>query len=718
MANGDVAVANEEIPTRVMEIPPVETESVGSEPSVDPPAQHHLEVAILGGGFAGVYCARELVKHPAYKCRKGEKAKVGLIAAENHMVFQPMLAEVVGGSLSPRHVVNPIRRLVKDADVYRGEVETIDLDAKTMVVNGGDFVGSITFTFNHLVLALGAVVDLSRIPGMAEHAFLMRNVGDAMKLRAAIINRMEEANLEPDPAVQKRMLTFVVVGGGYSGVETAGQILDLVLEVQKEYEYIRREDIRVALVHSGEHLLPTLTPKLGDYCRDRLMERGVTMLMPHRVKAVTANKVFLSDGAVLSTNMVVCTVGNGPHPVIVDLIQRYGLEGPRGRLQTDEFCQVAGRPGVWAAGDCAGVPMPGKPGEQSPATAQFAMRQGALLAKNLAANAEGKPLTPFTFKGLGELAAIGHRKAVADIMGMQFHGFLAWWMWRTIYLAKLPGIERKVRVMMEWTLELVFPRDINMISPRYTRSLEEIHLEPGDPVFNAGEPAFSFYMVKAGGVEISDRDGHRVKFCGPGEHFGERALLGDGLWRFNGRAVEPTTLMSISGNVFKQLVSGSGSFERMLKRTAETYQTTAEISAMIEKVPEETRSKTVADIMSTNVTSLRTDMTVDAALVIMKSSPHSHYPVVNPEQKVVGFLERNDFYQGLKFADVNGETQLSRFDLEPPNQVEMSCTVQEVTERLIRGGHTKIVVVDAEGKLAGMLTVMDLLGKGSRAVAA
>jgi NADH dehydrogenase len=708
-----------EADTQEIEIPPAHPEGKASEPSADPPAQHHLEVLILGGGFAGVYCARELVKQPAYKVRKGEPSKVGIIASENYMVFQPMLPEVVGGSLSPRHVVNPIRRLCKDADVYRGDVQSIDLEKKTLIVDGGDFVGTIKFSFNKLVLAMGAIVDLSRIPGMAEHAFLLRNVGDAMKLRAAIINRMEEANLEADHESQKRLLTFVVVGGGYSGVETAGQLLDLLLDVQKEFEYIRREDIRVALVHSGQHLLPTLSPKLGDYCRDRLADRGIKMLMPHRVKAVTANKVFLEDGAVLTTNMVICTVGNGPHPVILDIISKFGLPGEKGRLLTDEFCRVKGSKDLWAAGDCAGVPMPeAKPGALSPATAQFAMRQGALLAKNIAAEAEGKPLQAFSFTGLGELAAIGHRKAVADIMGMQFHGFIAWFMWRTIYLAKLPGLERKVRVMMEWSLELVFPRDINMLSPRYTRSLDEIHLEPGDPVFGAGEPAFSFYMVKSGAVEIADTDGHRVKLCGPGDHFGERALLTDQIWRFNAKATEPTTLMSISGNVFRQLVSGSGGFERMLKRTAKTYQTHDEMTALLAKVPEATRHQKVSSIMSTEVISLNDAMTVDEALVIMRSQPHSHYPVVNEENKLVGFLERNDFYHSLKSSDIHGTTTLRHFELEPPTQVTTDCTVQELVERLIRGGHTKLCVVDSDGRLAGMATVMDLLGRGSRSQAA
>jgi len=224
---------------------------------VDQP-EFNLETVVLGGGFAGVYCAKALIK----SLGKKRAAKSAIIADENYMVFQPMLPEVAGAGLAPGHVVNPIRFLCRGINVYRGTVKEIRHDRKSLVLSAGHFSPNLEITYQHLVLALGASIDLSRVPGMPEHAFLMQNVGDAIKLRAAVLARFEEANLQTDPVLKKRMLSFVVVGGGYSGVETAGQLLDLFDSIHKYYLNVSREDFRVCLIHSRDHLLPTLSSSL------------------------------------------------------------------------------------------------------------------------------------------------------------------------------------------------------------------------------------------------------------------------------------------------------------------------------------------------------------------------------------------------------------------------------------------------------------------------
>jgi NADH:ubiquinone reductase (H+-translocating) len=575
------------------------------------PALHlHLDIAILGGGFAGVYAAQQAVK------RLKDTAltkQVGLIAAENHMVFQPMLPEVVGGSLSPRHVVNPIRMLCQGAQVLKGRVCTIDLEKKFLILDGGAFTPNVRVTFDHIIFALGADVDLSRIPGMSEHAYLLRNAGDAMKLRAAIIGRMEEANLLTDAEARRALLSFVVVGGGYSGVETAGQMQDLLRGVCRYYQNIRPEEISVNLIHSGERLLPVLNASLGDYTGRCLRKMGVNVVLNQRVKSVTARHVILNDGRRIGTSLIVCTVGNAPHPLILQLGAAGQLPVEKGHIVVETTGRARGLEKVWAAGDCSSFPL--KTGGNCPETAQFAYRQGQLLGDNIIAQELGHPLESFEFTGLGELAALGHRKAVAQIMGFNFSGLLAWFMWRTIYLGKLPGLDRKLRVVVEWTMELFFPRDINLLTPQYTRTVEEIHLETGDPLFEMGDPAFSLYAVKHGSINLcEDATGEVVRTLTKGEHFGERALLEDRIWRFDARAAEPTTLAAIDAKTFDKMCNAFGDLERLFRKTAAEYPLQSQVEQTVAAMPGQRRSGTVADLMTKDLVTLSSSNTLRDAV--------------------------------------------------------------------------------------------------------
>lgn len=662
----------------------------------------HYDVLILGGGFAGVYCAQRLVKK-----LRGTSKRVGIIASENHMVFQPMLAEVVGGSLSPRHVVNPIRLLCKGADVFRGTVQTVDVETKTVVIDGGLEAGLVSFSFDHLVLAMGADVDLTRMPGMSEHAHLVRNCGDAMKLRATIIGQMEEANLINDPAVRKQVLSFVVVGGGYSGVETAGQMIDLLRSMRGFYESVDPDDMSVTLIHSGERLLPTLSAKLADYTGRQLSKMGVKILFNSRVKAVTARTVILGDGTKVPANHVVCTVGNAPHPVILKMGETGMIPVERGHVQVENTGQVKGTKNLWSAGDCSQFPK--ADGGKCPETAQFAFRQGLLMGDNIAASLMNQPLKPFKFTGQGELASIGHQTAVAEIFGWNFSGFIAWFMWRTIYLMKLPGFDRKLRVMTEWAFDLFFPRDINLLTPKYSSPMEEMHLEPGDPLFQRGEPAFSFYAVKSGRVDITDIDGDIVKSATKGDHFGERALLEDHIWRYDAVAKEPTTLVAIDERTFHKLVGAIGSLGSLFQRTAETYDSPQEIAHVMEKLPQRARNGKVEDIMMTNVASVQEDAHMQDALDIFHKERHSTYPVLNAEGQVKGLLRRSDCYEWLKHNVLEANSTVKDLPVKRALLIGEGTALSVIFETLIRTGASKAVVVNKEQKLLGMLTLYDLL---------
>jgi NADH dehydrogenase len=661
-----------------------------------------FDVVIAGGGFAGVYCAKSLARELGRESAK----RVALVADENFMVFQPMLAEVTGSSISPRHVINPIRRLCRDVTVLRGKIDSIQLDERLITLDAGDYTNNVPIRYRHLAIAIGSVIDLSRVPGMPEHAFLMKNVGDALQLRGTIIDRFEEANLQRDIPTMRRLLTFVVVGGGYSGVETAGQIQDLVEDSVKFYPRLSLENVRVILIHSGPHLLPEISESLGRYCEENLASRGVELVLNGRVNAMTSSRVILADGRTFESHTVVSTVGNAPHPLLVNLCREANIDSVKGRLLTDPCMRVVGREHLWAAGDCAAIPIGNE--KFSPPTAQFAMRQGRLLGRNLALALIDREPEPFTFTGLGELAAIGHRAAVADIMGLRFSGFFAWFLWRTIYLSKLPGIERKLRVMIDWTLDLFFPRDIALLRPRTTKVMQEMHLESGDQVFRQGEPAFSFYIIKSGRIDLFDANG-LVRSLGKGEHLGERALLQDKIWRFTAVAMEPSTLVVLSEEVFGAIASASESIREFFAESAHKYVTREQIESLVATVPEAAKSMRAEQLMTRNVVTMQEEMTVADALKIMTQHPYNSYPLEAGGNGAIGFLTQDAIYEALKRGRVTQASTLREFTVLHAPTIHGDTSVPEAMERFYRSGSHKLLVTSDDGKLLGILSLVDLM---------
>jgi len=663
-------------------------------------------VAVLGGGFAGVYCAKALSE----ALKRQRDFKVGLISKENYMVFQPMLPEVASASISPRHVVNPLRLLCRRACMYQGIVESVNWPERSLLLNAGPFSGNVQIEYSHLVLGLGAVTDLRHVPGMPEHAFLMKNVGDAMYLRTTVIGRIEEANLETRREIRERLLTFVVVGGGYSGVETAGHLLDLFSTIHAYYPGLAQADLKVWLIHGGDHLLPTLNRRLGEYSARKLRDRGLNLVLNQRVKSVTANRVYLKNGMEIETNTVISTVGNAPHPLVTSLCEANGLATVKGRILASDTGQVKGQTHLWAVGDCAAFP--DSNGVFSPETAQFGMRQGILAGKNIARFTRGERLRRFKFKGYGEMASIGHHVAVAEILGVKFSGFFAWWLWRTIYLAKLPRLDRKVRVVLDWTLDLFFPRDLNHLSPRHSNPVKEIYLETGDILFQQGEPAFSFYVVKSGVVELRE-NGESVQEIRSGGYFGQRALLGDGIWHYGARASEPAHLVSIPARIFHQLVQGIGSLGQFFQKSATKYQSRELTEAVGRKIPREVVSQPVSRLMEQRLFTLAPEMTTKEAMQVARRHPRSSYPVVDGERHLLGMLTREDLYEFIKRRDTTPQTPIKEIMLAAAPTVSQATSVGEVMKCFLRNGLNKALVVDREEHLEGIVTVMDLVAAGA-----
>ncbi|HXV61595.1 MAG TPA: NAD(P)/FAD-dependent oxidoreductase [Vicinamibacteria bacterium] len=410
-------------------------------------------IVILGGGFGGLYTALELERVLARR----SDLEVTLVNRDNFFLFTPMLHEVAASDLDVTHIVNPVRKLLKRVRFFEGNAEQIDVEKRTVLVNHTDGSHGHVLEYDQLVLGLGSVTNFFELPGLEERAFTMRTLGDALALRNRLIANLEAADFECASGVRDPLLTVVVAGGGFAGVETIAGINDFVREALRFYPHLSEELISMVLVHPGEYLLPELGEKLGRYARDVLASRGVEVRLKARVARATDRGVELSDGTFIDTNTLVWTAGNSVHPLIATLPAKKA----RGRLVVDEFLRVEESPGVWALGDCAST---------HPPTAQHALREGKLVARNLIAAVDGREMSPFVFRTIGQLAAIGRRTGVARILGVNFSGFLAWWLWRTIYLAKLPRFEKKVRVALDWALDLMFSKDlVQLQTPRTIR---------------------------------------------------------------------------------------------------------------------------------------------------------------------------------------------------------------------------------------------------------
>jgi NADH dehydrogenase len=409
-------------------------------------------IVILGGGFGGVHAAMHLEKLLA----ANHRAEICLVSHDNFFLFTPMLHEIAASDLEITNIVNPLRKLLPDVEVMVGEVDHINLAAREVLVSRDSCNCLQRICYDHLVIALGSVTNFYNLEGVADLAVPMKSLSDAVRLRAQILRHLEQANSESDATLRQSLLTFVVAGGGFAGVETVAALNDFVREALPFYPSVREEMLRVILVHSGPVILPELGEALGQYTQKVLTGRGVDIRLNARVKGVTEQNISLVDGFSIPTRNLVWTAGTAPSPIISSL----PCAKERGRLLVDQFLRVPDWPDVWAVGDCAFVPDIRNPGKSHPPTAQHAIREGEVVARNIAAVIGGRLLKSFSFKTIGLLASIGRRMGVARIFGFNFSGFLAWWMWRTVYLSKLPGWDKKIRVAFDWTLDLLFPKDV------------------------------------------------------------------------------------------------------------------------------------------------------------------------------------------------------------------------------------------------------------------
>ena len=401
----------------------------------------HRSIIVVGGGFAGTTVARRLAG------RLPPDVTLTLVSEESYTTFNPMLPEAVGASIFPEQVVAPLREIVRPGPMQRfimGRVGGVDTASRTL--RCATLAGEQLLPYDHLVLAFGNRARLDLIPGMADHALPLKTVGDAMEIRNQVLRRVARIELETDPALRRALGHFVVIGGGFSGVEVAGELVDCLCSIRRYYPLVGDAELQVTVLQDLDRLLPELPPALGLSALKSLRARGVQVRLLTRAAAVQEMSVQLASDEVLATATVISTIGTQPNA----LVSALGLPAERGRVKVDADLSVPGHPGVWALGDCALVPN-AHDGKPAPPTAQFAVREGQLLASNVLAVLRGEKTQPFDHGSLGAMASIGHMKGVAQVFGIPLSGLPAWLLWRAYYLTQMPTLRRKLRIFVEWT---------------------------------------------------------------------------------------------------------------------------------------------------------------------------------------------------------------------------------------------------------------------------
>lgn len=480
------------------------------------------KIVILGGGFGGVFTAKHLQR------RAGSDVEIELISKHNFFVFQPLLSEVAGGSIQSADAVSPLRSFLRGVGVRVGEVRKVDVATKTVHVTAGlgDEIAAVSY--DQLVIAVGQVVDLSRTPGLAERAFVVKDVIDAFRIRNQVLQCLEAADVATEPTRRARLLTFVVVGGGFTGVEVVGEIQELIRTSLKFYRNLQSEKVRIVLIQHGGRILPELPEQLASYATEKLRRRGIEILVKMGVKSASLNGIETDTGAVIEAETIIGAIGNAPAP----LTRALPVPLEHGKIVVDRYLRVQGLKDVWALGDNAKIPL-GDPSDPSvayaPPLAQFAVREAKVLSRNILGHLNGGTLEPFSYRSLGTMASLGGRTGVADILGVTFTGFLAWFIWRGFYLSLLPSLATRIRVATDWTLDFIVRRNIAEIRATQPPS-RYIQYLAGDLVLEPGIDPDGLYIVIAGSFEgqrspPADGGDEMAAIFGPGDSFG--APLGD-----------------------------------------------------------------------------------------------------------------------------------------------------------------------------------------------
>lgn len=442
-------------------------------------AKNKKKIVILGGGFAGVECARKLESDFA----NDSEIEIVMISEDNFLLFTPMLPQVASGMIETRHIIMPIRTICEKTTFYEGRVKNIDPYGKIVNLWGTGEKRGISIHYDFLVVALGSQTNFFGLSDVEKHAYTMKTLNDAVMLRNRIVDMLEQAENETNPILRKSLLTFVIVGGGFAGIETAGELMDLLLDARKHYPNIHRDDISVIVLEALPAILPGFSEALAKFAYEKMLERGIDIKLKTAVTSfdgteVTVKKLNGSESEeieVIRTNTLVWTAGVTP----VNTIKRSMFKTDKGKMVVNDFLEVPDFPGVFAIGDCALFVDP-ESKRPYPPTAQLAEAQAKTAAKNLHALIRSGEKTKFVFKSKGQMAIIGKRTGIASFFGSNIAGFWAWLLWRNVYLSKIPRMDKRVRVFLDWTIDLFFDRDISRM--KFFRKPTELEYKVLDEV--------------------------------------------------------------------------------------------------------------------------------------------------------------------------------------------------------------------------------------------
>ncbi len=597
-----------------------------------------MRVVIVGGGFAAVQFAKTLRS----KLRASE-CEILLFNRENHMVFHPLLADVAGASINADAAAAPLRQMLPGAGCRTERVQRIDLASSEIEFD--DASGAPTrLHYDHVVIACGAESNLAIIPGMTEHAFAFKVMRDAIALRQHIVHQMEYA--EASSAVDRRHwhLSFIIVGAGFSGAEVAGEINELVRSSTRFYRNFRKEDVVVTLVHSQGQILPEVAPKLREFARKKMEKAGITILLNTRAVAATHEGVELNDGRMLEGATIVCTIGTAISPIV----QSLDVPKERGRIRTIPDMRIEGQTNAWAIGDCAYIinAFDNKP---SPPTGQFAERQGRQAALNLVRILQDETTRPFHFKALGQLCSIGGYEAVAEMLGIHVSGFLAWLMWRGVYLFKLPTWSRRIRVALDWAWDVLFPRDLSFLNTDTAQQVSHAYYRPGDFIYHQGELARTFSIIEEGQVEVLQQDPEDAEtkvlaVLSKGDFFGVGALLGNRPHETSIRARSAVRLRQIGSALFSQLAGSFAPLRDVLvktvtRRSGDLWRRLPISKSILE-------GESLASLLDPLPAKLLSKETTYAdAIKALNESATGHLLVLDEKRRLWGTLDRNDLYK-------------------------------------------------------------------------
>jgi NADH dehydrogenase len=655
-------------------------------------------IVIVGGGFAGVYAAKHLQR------RLPPGWSLTLFSQENHFIFTPLLGDVVGSSINPMHVVWPVRQMVPRVNCRTASLTGIDLAGRLVTyTTAADRPES--QPYDHLVLACGSVVNFDIIPGMAAHGWPLKTMGDALALRNHLISLLERAEVESDPGRRLRLLSIVVVGGGFSGVEVTGEVADLLKESARFYKTFKPGDIRVTLLEGRERILPELPESLSAFTFRKMTRRGIDVRVCTLAASVTDEGVRLKDGSEISAATVICTIGTTVNPLLAPL----DLPRVNHRIKTGPDMRVEGHDDLWALGDCAAVPN-AYDGKLSAPTAQVAVRQARELALNMLRSIDNQPTKAFYFKPLGMLASIGNHRAVGQFFGLRISGFVAWFIWRGVYLAKMPSLARKVQIAFDWAWQLFFARDIVQLTVQQTERLSHAHFDPGQFVFHKGDPGEKFYVIERGRVGVYlDESAAAVTGLGPGDHFGEGALLQHAPRSASIKAEEPLDVWVINRSSFAMLTRHLEALRTSLQRSVQGNQSATELLRLARDNPHFSATR-VQDVMSRPVATLPLGLTYGEALRQSQEQGKGAYPVVDDQGRMVGICTRTDFYNAVQKLRTP-QTPLAEILHKPVLTVRASDTLTTALLIFLREPIKRVVVVadDAPETPVGMLTPFDVI---------